>query len=159
MLWLLACSTPEYPLEVELNPESIEFPWVAWDEEPPESVHVGLRNRGEGPAWVTLGEFEGEGAGNLSVVGEVADKLLMPGRGVDIRVGLSRNTQEWTDGEFELELPVDAVSAVGGGAGSGLRHGDTTETFVLPVLVRIDCDLDDDGEESTVCGGEDWEGD
>ncbi len=158
MLWLLACATGEYPLEVEINPEDVEFPWVAYDEAAPESVEVGIRNRGEGPVYLTLGAFEGEGAGNLSVVGEVDDKLLMPGRGVDIRVGLSRNTQEWSDGEFELDLPIEGVSGVGGGAGAGYRHGGTTDVFVLPVLVRIDCDLDDDGEESTVCGGEDWEG-
>jgi len=155
MFWLLACAVPEYPTQVEFNPEGIEFPWVSYQEEPPESVEVGVRNRGEGPIYMTLVGLDGEGLGNLTLVGEWTDSIVPPGQSKSFRVSISRNKQEWDHGEYEVEALVEAVAAYGGGMGTPYSHSDTIDIWSLPILVRADCDLDGDGEESTVCGGTD----
>ena len=98
MIWLFACAIPEYPTDVELNPTSVEFPWVSYEEEPPESVEVGVRNHGEGPAYFTLVGLEGEGLGNLMVVGEWSDAIVPPGQGKSFRVAISRVYEDWDHG-------------------------------------------------------------
>ena len=155
MWFLLACAVPEYPTSVSMNPESIEFPWVSYEDTPPESVEVWARNQGEGPAFFTLVGLEGAGLGNLTVVGEWEDSIVPPGQGKTFRVAISRVYEEWEHGEYEVYVVVEATAAVGGGMGTPYDHSDTTSAYQLPVLVKIDCDLDEDGEESTVCGGTD----
>lgn len=155
MFWLLSCAVPEYSTEIELNPESIEFPWVSYRDVPPESVEVGVRNRGLGPVYLTLVGLQGEGLGNLTVVGEWEDAIVPVGQSKSFRVAISRVYEEWEHGEYDVDVVVEATAAYGGGMGTPYDHSDTTDEYALPILVKIDCDLDDDGEESSVCGGED----
>lgn len=153
-----ACSKASDPeIVYRVARDEIVIGSAAWDIYPLPTGSLSILNLSEQTLLITPLSLDGEG-GELLGWSEFPDYTeVRPSDSISILVSPVEDRTLWTSGSFSPVLTVEVGAAWNDPSDFAQAPEWFEDRLEVPVLFSLDCDLDDDGEESAACGGSDCE--
>lgn len=163
LLALTACSTEygePFAVRAEIDPLKVTIPDARYNAPPGDALFT-IQNTGASTIYVTPAPNLAEGKGKeLLVVDLPPYSQVLPEQKRPLKVTLDNRPWRWGSGEYTVKFPFEIRYYFSGQdvdepeiPPSNRPPEPQAEIFELTVDFVIDCDLDDDGFDSTACSG------
>ena len=158
------CASTDPDLLLSFYPTEIVSPVINATDEILPKVSMALLNENAVNLDVSLAAVAGNAATVASLEPGVSGKpiSLAPGESLNFTFSPGRtlsgtDRRLWRTGEVEgiVRITASIGQTPSGGAANPLTNGRVQRTLDIPVVIPFNCDLDGDGADDPVCGGND----
>lgn len=150
------------PPAIRLDPPTLSLP-VTGPNAPPQTAYFDMYNADADRIYVSVAPPSGDGS-DLVVIGIDPYNRMAPGQRQVIPVSLVHQPWRWRTGTYNVTMLLEARYYFSGQAEDEPEPITTdaaptiqASIYELALSFEIDCDEDDDGFDSIVCGGQDCE--